>query len=151
MYIVHTITSAFAQSVKETKRCNVENIINVSIGLHQACKCFVHDRVYRPTTNDQRMSTYIRKLGRVTRTERIIRIICRIIPGDYGGRIGWQKSCQWRNNAWIGVRACEPALCKERPTRLVEGNEEIEGNIDYARFSVSGKLDFLICTIDPRP
>lgn len=30
-------------------------------------------------------------------------------------------------------------------------NEEIEGNIDYARFSVSGKLDFLICTIDPRP
>lgn len=45
------ITSAFAQSVKETKRCNVENIINVSIGLHQACKYFLHDKVYRPTIN----------------------------------------------------------------------------------------------------
>lgn len=41
-------------------------------------------------------------------------------------------------------------LCRERPTRVVEGNEQIEGNIDYARFSVSGKLDFLICTIDRR-
>lgn len=58
----------------------------ITIGLHQACKYFYNDQ--RPT------STYIRKLSRVTRTERIIRIICRIIPGDYGGRIGWQKSCQ---------------------------------------------------------